>query len=190
MKLNFAKGQWNQEEVTYAYSFRFKETPVFVQEDDCIANRKDESFSQGYDNVSLMSKKAYAPGAKISAECLFESFGAPLFVIADALHPCEDGCLRYGDYMEVVLYEKGINVWRMWRKDGKVSWVKLLGAEFPVEANEKHEFSTLVTETGLVIEAKGQKLTLRIDDMYPSFHLGINACEGINKFYHMEIEEA
>lgn len=189
MKFNFSRGNWNEENLTYAYSFRFKETPVFVQMDDCIQNRKDESFSQGYDNVTLISKKAYAPGAKITANCLFESFGAPLFVIAESLHPCEDGKMRYGDYIEVVLYEKGVNVWKMKMTDGKVTWVKLLGAEFPVSANEKHEFSTLITETGLVIETMGQKLTLRVEDMYPSFHLGINACEGINKFYDMTIDQ-
>lgn len=190
MKVDFSRGKWNDAPLKYAYSFRFTETPVFVQEDDCIVNRKNDSFEQGFDNVTLMAESAYAPGATISAVCSFETFGAPLFVIAKELHRCPDGALRYGDYIEVVLYENGVNVWRMKMTDGKVSWVKLLGAAFPVSAGEKHAFSTRVTETGLVISACGREFTLYIEDMYPSFYLGINACEQINRFYGMEITEA
>lgn len=176
MKVDFSRGQWTGAPLTYAYSFRFTETPVFLQEDDCIVNQKNDSFEQGFDNVTLMAESAYEPGAAISAVCSFETYGAPLFVIAKELHRCPDGALRYGDYLEVVLYENGLNVWRMKMTDGKVSWVKLLGAVFPVPAGEKHTFSARVTKTGLEIEACGRKFALYVEDMYSSFYLGINAC--------------
>ena len=102
MKVDFSRGQWDNAPLTYAYSFRFQETPVFIQEDDCIANQKNDAFEQGFDNVTLMAEQVCAPGAAISASCAFEAYGAPLFVIAEKLHRCPDGALRYGDYMEVV----------------------------------------------------------------------------------------
>lgn len=189
MKVDFSRGQWDDAPLTYAYSFRFQETPVFAQEDDCIVNRKNDAFEQGFDNVTLMAEQPCAAGAAISATCSFEAYGAPLFVIAEKLHRCPDGTLRYGDYLEVVLYENGVNVWRMKMTDGKVRWVKLLGAEFPVTAGERHAFSAHVTKTGLVIETCGRKFTLYVEDMYPSFYLGVSACEQINRFYDMEITE-
>ena len=190
MKVDFSRGQWDNAPLTYAYSFRFQETPVFIQEDDCIANQKNDTFEQGFDNVTLMAEQVCAPGAAISASCAFEAYGAPLFVIAEKLHRCPDGALRYGDYMEVVLYENGVNVWRMRMNDGKVTWVKLLGAQFPVSAGERHTFSTRVTKTGLEIEACGRKFTLYVEDMYPSFYLGVSACEQIDRFSDMEITQA
>ena len=149
MKVDFSRGQWDNAPLTYAYSFRFQETPVFIQEDDCIANQKNDTFEQGFDNVTLMAEQVCAPGAAISASCAFEAYGAPLFVIAEKLHRCPDGALRYGDYIEVVLYENGVNVWRMRMNDGKVTWVKLLGAQFPVSAGERHTFSTRVTKVSV-----------------------------------------
>ena len=185
MKVDFSRGQWDNAPLTYACSFRFSEMPVFVQEDDCIVNRKNDAFEQGFDNVTLMFRDVCASGAAISATCAFEAYGAPLLVIAEKLHRCPDGALRYGDYMEIVLYENGMRM-----NDGKVTWVKLLGAQFPVPAGERHTLSARVTETGLEIEACGRRFTLYVEDMYPAFYLGINACEQINRFYDMEITRA
>ena len=42
----------------------------------------------------------------------------------------------------------------------------------------------------LEIDADGHVLKLRIEDMYESFHLGLDACEGINRFYDFVIEKA
>ena len=67
---------------------------------------------------------------------------------------------------------------------------KALGVEFPVTACEKHELSVTVKENYLVVETCGQKMTLRTYDLKEGFHLGIDACEGINRFYDIEITEA
>ena len=100
----------------------------------------------------------------------------------------EDGKLYYGDYLEVVLYKNGVNVWRMWHRDGTVTWKKLMSVEFPVTHGDVHHLSAEVTGDRLNIEVDGRKMSLLVDDLYPSFHLGINACEGINRFYDMDIE--
>ena len=109
-------------------------------------------------------------------------------MLAEQLHTDERGFLRYGNYLEIVLYKKGVNVWRMWLRDGKVSWKKLMSVEFPVAAKEVHTLTTKITDERLEIEACGRKMTLFIPDMYPAFHAGINACEEINRFYDLQID--
>lgn len=187
MKIDFSRGAWNTDDVTYAYSYRFEETPVFIQRDDCVQNQRNSEARYGYDNISLMTRKPYSPGARISTRCAFEGDGAPLIVIADKMFVDPRGVVRYGEYIEVVLYKNGVNVWRMWLKDGKVTWKKLMGVEFPVTHGEIHHLSTEITADRLNIEADGRKMNVLIDPMYSSFHLGINACEGINRFYDMVI---
>ena len=65
MKTTFAENSWNQEELTYAYSYRFEETPVFLQKADCIENTKNEGAVYGYDNISLLTKEKVRSRHKI-----------------------------------------------------------------------------------------------------------------------------
>lgn len=62
-----------------------------------------------------------------------------------------------------------------------------MGVEFPVSESEIHTLSVLIEKDTLHIEADDKKFLLYIDDLYPSYHLGLNACEGINRFYDLEI---
>lgn len=188
MHFNFARDQWNMDRLTYAYSYRFQETPEFIQADDCIENRKNPDFRQGYDNVTLLTKEKCSAGTRISTRCSFDHFGAPLITIADSLDTDENGIKHFGNYFEVVIYESGINVWQMYYKKGEVTWDYLMSVEFPVSAVDIHTLTVEVQEKKLIIEADDRKMMLHIKDLYPSFHIGINACEGVNHFYSMSIE--
>ena len=67
MKLDFSRGAWNTDDVTYAYTYRFPGTPEFHQTDDCVENRPDDTCNFGCDweNISLLSKQAYSSGVRI-----------------------------------------------------------------------------------------------------------------------------
>lgn len=187
MKYIFSKDSWNLDELTYAYSFRFDETPLFIQKDTCIENTKNEDAVYGYDNISLLTKKSYHSPVTIRTNCAFEDLGAPLLVIANAISTDERGITRYGDYLEVVLWKNGVNVWRMWMENGTVTWKQLMGVDFPVTEHEIHTLSVDIKNDTLHIQADHKNMLLAIDQMYPSYHIGINACEGINRFYDLEI---
>lgn len=189
MQIEFSRNQWNTDEITYAYSYRFEETPTFVQHDDCVENTRCSEAKYGFDNISLLTRQSYTAGTRISTRCAFEDLGAPLIVIADKLYTDSRGVVRYGDYLEVVLYKNGVNVWRMYLNDGIVTWNKVMGVEFPVTENEIHSLTVDISAQTLTILADDHKLMLRVEDLYPSYHVGINACEGYNRFYSMTVEE-
>ena len=188
MNLQFAAGQWDESRLCYAYSRRFTETPRFLQEDTCIRNAKNEEFRQGFDNVALLTPEPMAPGVTISTRCSFEHFGAPLILLAQAPEKDDNGALWIESYIEVVLYENGINVWEMYPDNGQVRWKKLMSVEFAVAAGEIHDLSVTVDADRLHITAQGHKMSLYMPHMYPSFHAGICACEGVNRFYDLIIE--
>ena len=187
MKHIFSKDSWNLEQLTYAYSYRFEETPIFIQKDTYIENAKNEHAVYGYDNISLITKHPYDSPVTISTRCAFEDLGAPLIVIANDLTTDNRGITRYGEYLEVVLWKNGVNVWRMWMENGTVTWKQLLGVEFPVNEHEIHTLLVTIKNDSLYIQADDRNMQLSIDQMYSSYHLGINACEGINRFYDLEI---
>lgn len=180
---DFSKGSWGTNALLYAYSYRFEETPVFVQREDCIENRKNDAATYGYDNISLLTKEKYGPKTTVTTRCAFEDLGAPLIVITDRITRDPRGVSRYGDYIEVVLWKNGVNVWRMRMEDGTVTWKQLMGVDFPVAETKIHTLSVTVGTDTLEITADGRKLLLYVENLYPSYHVGINACEGINRFY-------
>ena len=188
MNIIFEKDLWTNENLSYAYSYRFEETPVFIQKDHCIENSKNPDAVYGFDNISLLTKNTFGPGTKISTRCAFEDLGAPLIVIADKLETDARGVVRYGDYLEVVLWKNGVNVWQMWMEHEEVTWKQLMGVDFPVTEHDIHTLSVFIEKDTLHIEADDKKMLLHIDNLYPSFHLGINACEGINRFYDLKIQ--
>ena len=152
-----------------------------------MENLKISDERYGYDNISLLSRDKYIGGTRVETRCAFFDLGAPLIVIADQLYD-EDGVQKYGDYLEIVLYKNGVNVWRMQMDENKVvTWKKLLGVEFSVTEGDIHTLSAEVTADGLKIEADDRKMFLRIEALYETFHVGIDACEGLNRFYALSI---
>lgn len=190
MKISFAHDRWSAGDLCYAYSYRFDATPVFLQRADCIENRKNDTATYGYDNISLLTREKYGPGTTLSTRCAFEDLGAPLLVLAPSLSRDPRGVLRYGDYIEVVLWKNGVNVWKMWMQEGEVTWKQLLGVDFPVSEHEIHTLSVTVGTDTLEITADGRKMLLAVEGLYPDFHVGLNACEGINRFYDFEATRA
>ncbi|MBQ7930500.1 MAG: hypothetical protein IJ334_05735 [Clostridia bacterium] len=188
MTIHFSRNAWSSDDLVYAYSYRFTDRPVFTQFDDHIENKADPDGPGGYEYISILTPRQYGTGTSVSTHVSFEGDGAPLIVLADKLYREPDGTLRFGEYIEVVLYKNGINVWRMWYRDGKVTWKKLMGVQYPVTTGELHTLTVTAGEEGLNIAADDRTMSVYIPDMYRSFHAGINACEGINRFYDMAVD--
>lgn len=188
MKYVFKKNGWFMDGLTCAYSIRFAPMPEFSQREEYIENVPTPVSRDGYAYVSLVTKEKMMPNVKISTRCAFEEKAAPLFVLAKNLIE-KDGRLYYGDYLEVVLYENGINVWSLWMEEnGEVKIRNLLRLCLPVKTGEIHDFSLEIQKDRFVVTIDDQKMDLYCGEIYDSFHLGITGCEGPCRFYDMEIE--
>ena len=187
--ISFAENAWENSGFVYAYTRRFPQTPVFTQAADHVENQADPDGPGGYENISLLTERKYCAGTTVSAMMDFEGLGAPIIMLSETMERDENGALRFDDYFEVVLYKNGINVWRLEPKDGKVVWHKLVGVEFPLAENERHSLSVQINEKTLVIDADCHRITLWSEELPAEFHVGIDACEGINRFYDLTIAE-
>ena len=188
-KISFAANAWEDSGLVYAYTRRFPQTPVFTQHFDHVENRADPDGPGGYENISLLTERKYRAGTTVTSTMEFEGLGAPIIMFSETMERDEDGTLRFDDYFEVVLYKNGINVWRLEPKGGKVVWHKLVGVEFPLAERERHSLSVQINEKTLVIDADGHRITLWSEELPAEFHVGIDACEGINRFYDLTIAE-
>lgn len=190
MKYDFKPGAWNMDGLTHAFSTRFDPMPEFVQAQDCIKNAPTTVCVEGgYAYISLVTKEKLAPGVKISCRCAFEKAAAPLFVLAKDLTE-KDGLLYYGDYLEAVIWKNGVNAWNLWTdENGTVQIRNLMELKMPVEQETIHDFSLEIKKDRFVITLDGRTVSLYCGDIYDSFHLGITGCEGLCRFYDMEISE-
>ena len=189
MKFNFMSGAWDKDLLVSANCYRWQEVPSFVQEEDALVNRRNPSCETGYENASLMLKTPLCGNYHLEAVCSFDAWGAPLIVIAEDLSEDENGLLRYREYYEVVLYENGINVWRLRTdKNDHVTWKKLMSVDFPVTPKEKHTLSVDVLADSLEITADGKKMSLFLFERFPSYFVGIDACENVNRFYSFKAD--
>ena len=187
MKYDFHREKWSMEGLTHAFSIRFDPMPEFDQQEDHIANAVTPVSRDGYAYVSLVTKEKLTPNVKISTRCAFEEAAAPLFVLPKNLIE-KDGILYYGDYLEVVLWKNGVNVWNLWMDEtGKVQIRNLLSLKTPVEAGKIHDFGLEIQKDRFIVTLNGQRLSLYCPVIYESFHLGITGCEGPCRFYDMEI---
>lgn len=193
MKIDFSSPDW-ESVLTYAYTRRFNTFARFDREADCIVNRANPAVLFGYDNISVVTREKYPTQICVKTRCSFEKYGAPLIMFANDLYTDEQGNLRFDDYYEVVLWEEGINVWRLWN-DGKdpetngLTWKLVLGARFEVAGREIHELCVRVNGKKMQVSVGGHEMFLTVPELSDSVYVGIDACEGINRFYNLTIEE-
>lgn len=190
MYVSFTDKSWQISKLTYAYTNRFHETPVLTQCDGWVQNSENPSgCDQKYGYVSVVTKEKITAPVKIVTRFSFSGLAAPLITMVKDVTADDNGVLRYNDYKEIVVWKNGINVWDLWNDNSKINYHKLLGMEFNVTQDEIHTLEAIIQEDSFTFSLDGVTTTLSVDKMYPSFHLGITACEGICKFYDMEIGE-
>lgn len=188
MNIRFIQGEW-EDKLQYACTSRFASTAPLVQEADCVRNSLNADIDNGFDYTTLFTKDMYSAGVRISCEISFENFGAPLIAWTDNLWQDKDGVMRHSTCHEVVLYENGINVWRLTEgENGKVDALKVLAARFPVESGKKHTLTVQILEKYIEIEACGRSYLVYLSDIPERFYVGITACENIDRLYSFTIE--
>ena len=97
----FKKGMDETRDFMYVSSLTTETHTQFDFEENCIVNRYNPEIigEWKYDYISLVTKDRYGKGVKLSTQCSFEKFGAPLIVLTDDITP-KDGRNYYGLHFE------------------------------------------------------------------------------------------
>jgi len=177
-------------------SLTAKSDTRFRVEDGHIVNAYNENIGD-YDYISILTSKRYGGKVTMSTRCSFDSFGAPLIVFTDDFRTDETGHNFYGLHFEIVAYENGINIWHIIpAAEGAprpIKVTKIAFAEFDVEAGKELELTVTVEGKRITARMAGSDgqihtLTVENDDIPERFHVGITACEGINRFASFTVE--
>ena len=193
---SFAENAWNPEDWMVVRSPRWNTISKWEQEKDHISNIMPaditlEEIQMGKDRagesyISMLLKQPVTGSAKMSTVCSFDERMAPLIVLSRELGPV------HHEHLEVVLYDRGINLWHHFYIDGKPSWKLITCMDLELKAGEKYTLTTetLFTKAGkfLVMGCNGKTFGCRIADDWPeTYYAGFTGCEGRNSFYDFSL---
>ena len=198
-KCSFAKGGWSLDDWILVKSPRWSHFGGWVQGNECIENETPAGATPKellckFPNdtyTSMVTKTLFKGDVAISAEMAFTDQMAPLIVIAPELGKSSKGIPEYREHFEIVLYDKGVNVWHHYFQDGKPFWKKAAYCRFALKPNVRYNLNVIIKHT-----PRGKMMIVRVgahefgymDDSFPdTFHAGITGCEGLNKFYNFKI---
>ena len=185
----FNDNKW-KEDFVYAVGPHTKDRVKYIEENGILRNEYNEKIGD-HDYISVISKKAYAPGTTVKAVCTFSGTGAPCFVFANDI-AWDDEFSMYGLHFEVCVYVGGVNVWRI------EPWPERV--ERPIRTKKIHfvEWAPNTTELECIIKFGDKKITVSVEDKtfdvewdeFPNpMHLGFTACEGPCTFHEFTVIE-
>ena len=197
----FARDAWQRDKWILVKSPRWPHKGDWVQKDDAIENTTPtdaapadllgKRASETY--TSMVLKERFHGNVDIRTVMLFQHRMAPLIVIAPELGKDADGTPEYREHWEVVLFDKGVNVWHHNYKDGKPGWKEAAFARFDLKPGEKHEVAVAIRHgkrgKTLQVTVNGKYTFGYLDDSLPdTYHVGITGCEGVNRFYRFSAQ--
>lgn len=187
--IDFIPGRWDAEKFQTVRSPRWQLCSSWIQESDGITNQMPEDpADEGGMYISLLCKQPLQGDVRVETECSFVSRMAPLIVLSREL------LTEHREHLEIVMYDRGINLWHHLYHNSKPSWKLLAFQDHPLAAGEKY---TLVTEVRnlprgrfLYMGIGDVEFGCRLPDDWPeTFYAGITACEGSNKFYSFTLDD-
>ena len=177
-----------EDKFIYVSSPASKSKNKFIQKENCIENSYNKEIKD-FDYISIITKEKYGDDVTVKVKCSFDKFGAPLLVFTDDYKTLEDESYQYGLHFEVVAYENGCNVWHIVPGKGKspIDVAKVNSMEFAIEEKSMIEMEVTIKEKKLYIRVNDKTLIAEHEDIPEKMHVGITACEGINRFYEFKI---
>ena len=198
-KIDFSEGKWNRADFWEAKSPRWDIHGGWIQQADHLINTTS-------DKVDGKGRRHYGPEAyaglvwktlveapmEVSATMSFDERMAPLLVLAPELADAKEGLKEFREHWEVVLFDKGINIWHHEYKDGKPSWYLAAYLEAPFAPKERHVLTVRVQPRRgrmmLTAIADGQEFGYFDPDLPSRFLVGVTGCEGPCRFYDFTVK--
>ena len=173
-------GQWIQED-----SRIVNETPSGAAPAELLQKLAAETYS------SMVVKQPYTGNVTISSTMEFADRMAPLLVIAPELGTDANGRAEYREHYEVIIYDKGVNVWHHFYRDGKPTWKRAAYWQYPLQPNTPYKLQVKISGTPgskmLTVLVAGHKMGFLDNSLPDVFHVGITGCEGVNRFYDFAV---
>ena len=158
VQVDFSRGKWDSSQWIVVKSPRLDYCRGFTQRDGWIENicpdvSPEEVFKKHNNLVysGMVFRDKFKLGVCVSSKMGFDYRMAPLIVIAPELGKSADGKPEFREHWEIVLYDRGLNVWHHYMtEEGKPAWYKaaslLLNEKDYYRPNLRHDLKVKVSK--------------------------------------------
>ena len=201
VSVDFSEGKWDPGNWIVVKNRRWNYTGCFDQRSDHIVNHtpdvSDAELKAKYFRdvaANLVYDCQLNDGAVISSTLSFDDEMAPMIVLAPRLGKDEAGRCVFDDFYQVVLFDKGVNVWAYHYSDGEVKWQLASFARFPLKKHERYNLQVKVDNVKGVrqveIRVDGHSFGFQDRKFTGPFLAGVAGCEGRTRFYDFKIRRS
>lgn len=208
VEVSFAKNMWSQDNWTMVKSPRWAYIGKWDQQEDHIVNvyptdatpdemlgkRAHETFT------SMIWNETLSGDFTVSATMSFDYQMAPLITLSGPIGTDASGYPELREHWEIVLFDKGLNVWHHMYSNGKPSWKKVASTVLDYKAPatflpaQKYEMTVKVyhDETGtpwVNVSCGASVINAPLPELPENVLVGLTACEGVNRFYDFKISK-
>lgn len=202
--LKFTPDGWDPAAWTLCKNPTVEYLGKWIQRPDCIENETptDPAKKNALDQTltTMIYNQKLSGNFTASATFQIGAGSAPGIVLVQDWAPDAQGRPQYGEFYEVIIYEKGINLWHHFAKDGKRTWEKTAYSDFALKPDTGYRLQaerkgksiamTVTPAAATVPEAQpephmiGVLLNSLPDDLY----VGVLGCEGVSRVYDLRVE--
>lgn len=201
LAISFAKGKWDKSKWLEVKSPRWNYLGKMVQKEDHIVNftpdLPDEVIFKKYVakvySCIAYNKRFSGKKVEISSKMSFDYRMAPLIVIAEDFGKSKDGKHpEMREHFEIVLFDRGLNVWHHMYKNGKPSWHKAAFMLTPFKNKKVYDVKITMEKKKnimqMTIECDGKTFGYQDEALPEKFYVGLIGCEGRCRFYDFKVK--
>ena len=198
---DFSRGKWDASDWQIIKSPRWPHLGAWNQQNDHISNKVPNDASEeemlnkraGETYTSMVLKEKFSQNLTITSTMSFDYRMAPIIVITPEYGKDAEGNLEHREHFEIVLFDKGLNVWHHYYTNGKPHWKKAAFIDATFQPKNKYivavEIKTDSRGVTLIVSCDGNTFGYMDDSIPKMFYVGITGCEGINRFYDFQISK-
>jgi hypothetical protein len=169
-------GDWVQQEGRIA-----NEVPRDATPSELRGKRAAETYS------NMLYKEPVTGNATITSTMAFADKTAPLILLVPELPKIAQGQKEFGEHYEIIIYDQGVNIWRYFANEGKLTFRRAAFATFPLQKDTKYTLEVKKSGKTLTVSVAGHTFGYFDDALPDPFYVGITGCEGLNYFYDFAV---
>jgi hypothetical protein len=123
----------------------------------------------------------------VSATFEIGAGAAPGIVLAQDWAADAEGRPQYGEFYEVIIYEKGINLWHHFARDGKRTYELAAYSTFALQPDTRYKLQVHRKGQTLDIAVDGHQIGVLVPALADQLFAGVEGCEGICRIYDFAV---
>jgi hypothetical protein len=165
----------------------------WIQRDDCIENvtPTDPAKKSALDQTltTMIYNTKFSGNWTATATFEIGAGSAPGIMLVQDWAPDAQGRPQYGEFYEVIIYEKGLNLWHHFAgEDGKRTYEKTSYSTFALQPDTHYTLQVRRQKQSLQMTVDGHIVGVLLKPLPDELFIGVEGCEGVSRVYDFAVE--